>query len=77
MIHLEISSSIREANEFENVILNMLRDSFEFESSNVAVSKQGFDDDEQDEIDELEEEATAALDAAGLQEYEITQIDDF
>ena len=76
MIHLEISSSIREANEFENVILNMLRDSFEFESSNVAVSKQGFDEDEQDEIDELEEETRAALDAYGLQEYEINQVED-
>ena len=62
MIHLEISSSIREANEFE--------------SSNVAVSKQGFDEDEQDEIDELEEETRAALDAYGLQEYEINQVED-
>lgn len=78
MTRLEITSSNKEAAKFERVVLDFLNDMFELDYSNTAISKEGYDDaDAQDNLDELEAEATAALEAAGLQEYYFTQVEDY
>lgn len=79
MKKLEITSSLKEARDFEDAVYNFLSDKFEFEASDTVISKKAFNTDwsleDRDAMDNLEEEAREALESAGLTEFDIQTVD--
>lgn len=78
MTQLEISTSICETRDLQECVWStrFLIDNFKFVASNVIVSRNSFDEDEQDALGDLENETRSAFNAWGLQEYDIAQVEE-
>ena len=75
---LQITTSLRDVQNFNECFLSsrFLNEKFNSINSTTIESKEIFDEDEQEEIDDLEDEVRYMFEYWGLEEFEFERVED-